>query len=232
MRGIAAEITNPTYDFFGTLIQFFGSNPSGHPLTVVINSLVNSLYMRYVYYEIARRDKWRRIPDFDTVIALLTYGDDNIMSVKKGFDSYNHTRIAAIFAESGITYTMADKEAVSVPFINGGEASFLKHYAVWDESLKLYRAKIEEASIAKMLHCHVKSSVLSEEQHSTAAIHNVMDKYFHFGRAVYDMRREQLHRVARNSGIVGLVGELKTYDEQLMRFNDKFDLKLSVGNME
>jgi hypothetical protein len=233
MRGIAAEITNPTYDFFGTLIQFFGSNPSGHPLTVVINSLVNSLYMRYVFYEIARRDNWTTIPDFDTIVALLTYGDDNIMSVKEGFDSYNHTRIASIFSESGITYTMADKDAVSVPFINGASASFLKHYAVWDEDMKLYRAKIEEGSIAKMLHCHVKSSVLNEEQHSTAAIHNVADKYFHYGRAVYDMRREQLHRVARASGIVGLVGEIKTYDEQLLRFREKFDLKhISVGHME
>jgi hypothetical protein len=106
MRGIATEISNPTYDYFGTLVQFFGSNPSGHPLTVVINSIVNSLYMRYCYFEIAKAEGWWKVPRFNQVVSLMTYGDDNIMSVKKGFDAYNHTRVAAVLADAGITYTI------------------------------------------------------------------------------------------------------------------------------
>jgi hypothetical protein len=222
MKGIAAEITNPTYDHFGTLIQFFGSNPSGHPLTVVINSIVNSLYMRYCYYEIAKEEKWWKVPRFNKAVALMTYGDDNIMSVAKGYDAFNHTRVAKTLANAGLEYTMADKESESVPYITAAEAGFLKHNAVYDEELKLYRAVIEENSIQKTLHTHLKSDVLSEEMHSASAITDVLDKYFHFGEEIYNKRKSELEEVARECGLVGYVGELKTYKEQMIRFCENY----------
>ena len=48
LRGIAFDTAFPTIDFNGDLIEIQG-NPSGHPLTVIINCLVNCLYMRYAY---------------------------------------------------------------------------------------------------------------------------------------------------------------------------------------
>jgi hypothetical protein len=221
MRGIATEICSPTYDFFGTLVQFFGSNPSGHPLTVVTNSLVNSLYMRYVYYKIAAEEKWWKTPLFKEVVALMTYGDDNIMSVKKGYDAYNHTNVARVLSESDIIYTMADKEAKSVPFIDGSEAGFLKHDAVWDEELQLYRAKIDESSISKMLHAHGKSSI-SEDLHAACTIRDALDKYAHFGDEIYTKRCAQLRQVADECNITGLVGHFPTYREQILRYCDKY----------
>jgi hypothetical protein len=208
---LATEICSPTYDHFGTLIQFFGSNPSGHPLTVVINSIVNSLYMRYVYFAIAQRKLWWSPPPYNTVVSLMTYGDDNAMSVAKGYGWYNHTAIAEEFAKCGIKYTMADKEAKSKPYVGMAELSFLKHIPVWDKELKLYRAVIEEDSIAKMLHSHVKSNFMSEEMHSAEAIRNVASKYFQFGEKIYEKRVSQLYEVARVNGITGFVGDLKSY---------------------
>jgi hypothetical protein len=222
MRGIATEISSPTYDYFGTLVQFYGSNPSGHPLTVVTNSLVNSLYMRYVYYKIAQEERWWKTPLFSEVVALLTYGDDNIMSVKTGYDAYNHTNIARVLAECDITYTMADKEAESVPFIHGSEAGFLKHNAVWDDELQLYRAVIEESSISKMLHAHGKSQI-SEELHAACTIKDALDKYAHFGREKYTERCAQLKQVADECNLAGLVGSFPTYQEQLLKYCEKYE---------
>jgi hypothetical protein len=224
MKGIASEISYPTYDYFGTLVQFMGSNPSGHPLTVVINSMVNSLYMRYAYYAIAQEKGWWRVPQFDVVVALMTYGDDNIMTVLKGYDDINHTAIAAKFAEVGIKYTMADKDAESVPFIHLKDASFLKHFAKWDKELELYRSPVEEDSIAKMLHAHLESKVLTQEQSSAEAIQNVALKYFEFGREVYTERKSQLEEVAHKSGIQGLVGPIMSYDDRLAWYREKYDL--------
>lgn len=224
MRGIAAEISYPTYDYFGTLVQFFGSNPSGHPLTVIINSFVNSLYLRYTYYSIAQKKGWWRTPSFREVCSAMTYGDDNIMTVKKGYDDFNHTAIAQELADVDIKYTMADKEAESVPFIHLRDASFLKHYAVWDEELGLYRSPVEDGSIAKMLHAHLKSDVLTMQQSSAEAIQNVALKYFEFGREVYGLRRQQLEEVAVAAGIRPIVGEIMTYDERLQWYREKFDL--------
>jgi signal recognition particle GTPase len=224
MTGIASEISYPTYDYFGTLVQFFGSNPSGHPMTVVVNSLVNSLYMRYTYYAIAKDKGWWKIPLFSDVVALMTYGDDNIMTVAKGYDDFNHTAIAAEFEKVGITYTMADKDAESVPFVHLSEASFLKHFAVWDDELELYRSPVEEASIAKMLHTHIRSKVLSVEQSSAEAIQNVALKYFEFGRDVYTKRVKELQQVALDSGINSYVTPIPTYDERMLWYKTKFEL--------
>lgn len=224
MRGIASEISYPTYDYFGTLVQFFGSNPSGHPLTVIINSFVNSLYLRYTYYSIAQKKGWWRVPPFRHACSAMTYGDDNIMTVKEGFDDFNHTAIAAELADVDIVYTMADKEAESVPFIHLRDASFLKHYAVWDEELGLYRSPVEDGSIAKMLHAHLESGVLTKQQSSAEAIQNVALKYFEFGRDVYELRRKQLEEVANASGIRPIVGEIMTYDERLQWYREKFDV--------
>lgn len=229
MRGIATEITYPTYDYFGTLVQFFGSNPSGHPLTVIINSLVNSLYMRYAYYSIAKKQKWWRVPLFGDMCSFMSYGDDNIMTVKEGFDAFNHTAIAAELAAVDIKYTMAEKDAESVPFINLNEASFLKHFARFDSELGLYRSPVEESSIAKMLHTHLKSSVLSMEQSSAEAIQNVALKYFEFGREVYEEKVAQLRQVAAETGLTGYVGPIMNYDERLQWYREKFALESQSG---
>lgn len=230
MRGIATEISYPTYDYFGTLVQFQGSNPSGHPLTVVINSLVNSLYMRYTYYSIAKKKYWWRVPRFDSVVSLMTYGDDNIMTVAKGYDDFNHTAIAAEFELVDIKYTMAEKDAESVPFINLKDASFLKHYAKYDPELGLYRSPVEDGSIAKMLHAHLKSDVLSMEQSSAEAIQNVALKYFEFGREIYTQRVAELQEVAREAGIQGYVGPIMTYDERVHWYREKFALDSQSGH--
>jgi len=224
MRGIATEISYPTYDYFGTLVQFMGSNPSGHPLTVVVNSFVNSLYLRYCWYAIAREKGWWRVPLFNTKVSAMTYGDDNIMTVAEGYDEYNHTSIADQLAKVSIKYTMADKDAESIPFINLSDASFLKHFAVWDDELGLYRSPVEEDSIAKMLHTHLKSKILSMAQSSAEAIQNVALKYFECGREVYTERVAQLEQVARDSGIQGYIGPIMSYDDRVAWYREKFDL--------
>jgi hypothetical protein len=121
---------------------------------------------------------------------------------------------------------MAEKEAESVPFIHLSTASFLKHYAVWDPEFNLYRAVIEDGSIAKMLHAHLKSKVLSMEQSSAEAINNVALKYFEFGRKVYSDKVAQLEEVAEAAGIKGYLGPIPTYDERKDWYCEKYDIVL------
>jgi hypothetical protein len=181
--------------------------------------------MRYAYYTIAEEDRWWKVPPFRKVVSLMTYGDDNIMTIKEGFSGVNHTRIASVFKTMGIKYTMADKDAESVPYIHLSEASFLKHFAVWDDELELYRCPCEDGSIAKMLHSHMKSDVLSMEQSSAEAISNAALKYFEFGREVYEEKRTQLMDVARETGLMGYVEDLPSYDERLDWYRTKFGLE-------
>jgi DNA-binding cell septation regulator SpoVG len=135
IRGIAEDTAFAIVDYNGDLIQLYGSNPSGNPLTVILNSIVNSLRMRYVYFILNPNHE---IGSFTANVALMTYGDDNIMSVNKSIDWFNHTNIANCFEELEIVYTMADKEAESVPFINISDASFLKRSWKFDKDMNCF----------------------------------------------------------------------------------------------
>lgn len=50
VRCIAEDTAFALVDFNGDLVQFYGSNPSGNPLTVILNSIVNSLRMRCLFH--------------------------------------------------------------------------------------------------------------------------------------------------------------------------------------
>lgn len=219
MRGIATEICLPVYEFNGVLLQMFGSNPSGHPLTVIINNIMNSLYLRYAYYVIHDGEK---VPPFCDVIALMCYGDDNAMGVGESETKFNHTRVSEELAKVGIKYTMADKEAESVPYIKFSEVSFLKRFFVWNEDVGQYVAPIEEASISKSLHNYMKrkGSDTLPEKIAADAIKNAQREYFRHGRDVYTTRMDQLAKVRDECDLTAYVGNLLSYDEAVVQYLD------------
>jgi hypothetical protein len=96
---IAEDVAFAFCNFNGDLMRFFGSNPSGHPLTVIINCLVNSIYMRYCYHEL---NPAKEVDTFQENVSLITYGDDNAAGSR--VDWFNHTEIARILSEVGIGY--------------------------------------------------------------------------------------------------------------------------------
>ena len=218
MRGIATEICYPLYEVDGVLLLLLGSNPSGHPLTVIINDIENSLYIRYAYYALHRGEK--DIPEFDSVVSLVTYGDDNAMDISPDERLLNHTSIANELAKVGITYTMADKKAASIPYIPLSEISFLKRGFVINPDLGTYVAPLEVASISKSLHNYMmhKGSDTPPEQIAAQALISANMEFFNHGREVFEMRHEQIKLVAREAGIEVLVGELSTYNDLIDRY--------------
>lgn len=197
MRGIAYDTAYPLIDFFGDLVQFFGSNPSGHPLTVIINSLANSIYMRYCY---ALLNPERSVIDFRDNVHLFTYGDDNIMGVSKSAEWFNHTTIAETLKNVGITYTMADKEAQSVPYIHISEASFLKRTWRYDEDIGAFVAPLDHESIEKMLMVWTRSKSILPEEQCIAVVSSANMEYFWYGREVYEEKQLMLKEMIDSLG--------------------------------
>jgi DNA polymerase III delta prime subunit len=221
MEGLATELTNPLYEFNGDFIMVNGSNPSGHSLTVFVNNIVNSLYLRYVFYKIYR-DK-ENLPLFHEVVSVICYGDDNKMSVKEGFDEFNHTSISETLALDNITYTMADKEAKSVPFITNEECNFLKRSSIMNKELGLYLAPLEESTLKKMLHSHLRSKTLSMEESSIESIKNVSYESFFHGRDFYEDYRRKLLKVIEDAKYEWFFNEgLPDYDQRLLEWKDKY----------
>jgi hypothetical protein len=203
-------------NFNGDLLMFMGSNPSGHPLTVIVNSLVNSLYMRYVYRQVAPQEEKNRFKDN---VHLYTYGDDNIMGVRKGYDWFNHTVISQKLALIGVEYTMADKESESVPFIDIDDASFLKRKWRYDEEVGAMMATLEEASIEGSLLVGIVSKDMTPQAHAVAVMQGSLNEYFFYGKDVFEEKKRMLEEVIEEEGLTDWAPYgLRKWDECLHSF--------------
>lgn len=180
---IAYDIAFPWMYFFGDLVQFWGTNPSGHFMTVQVNSTANSLYMRYVYAVLSPE---RSAKNFKKHVCLMTYGDDNIMSVHPDAPWFNHTSIAEVLATLGIEYTMADKTAESKPYVHIDECTFLKRSFRFDEEIGAVMAPLDTASIDKSLLIGVVSRSITPEAQSVDCVASAVRAAFHHGRPYFN----------------------------------------------
>ena len=219
VQGIAEDTAFPVIDFNGDLMSFYGSNPSGHPLTVIINGLANSLYLRYCYATLS--------PDgsavhFQRDVAVMTYGDDNVMGVSERAPFFTHTSVQSVLADVGITYTMADKEAVSIPYINIDEVSFLKRVWRWDEDIGALVAPLERASIEKMLMINVESKSIPAEAQSISTVASAIREYFWYGKQEFAEKRSMLQEMIDENQLSCYADDstLPTWDELYVSFWD------------
>jgi hypothetical protein len=207
---IAFDIAYPTMDIDGLLVMI-QQNPSGHPLTVIINCLVNSLYMRYVYVQITGKCP----TTFQQYVSLATYGDDNIMGVSDEIPEFNHTAIAEALSKVGVKYTMAEKDAESVPYIHIKDASFLKRKFVFDEESQTVLAPLDHSSLDKMLTSYSDNGVLAPIAHSIAVIETALREYWFYGRDVFENRRSYFQKLISTLDIEDWVraSTFPTWDE-------------------
>jgi hypothetical protein len=212
MRGIATEISFPIYEFNGILMQIFGSNPSGHPLTVIINNLCNSLYMRYAYYVLHPEEN---APSFSDVVALVCYGDDNHANISDKEHKFHHTSVSNILRELGIEYTMADKTSESIPLVPFLETEFLKRGFLWSDELGEWLAPLDVRSIAKSLHnyMHRKGSPAEPRKIAADAVFTACTEFWRHGPEVFAEMRPKLQQVIDAHELHEHIAELPTHSD-------------------
>jgi hypothetical protein len=186
MKLIAQDVAFPVVNVDEALVWLMGSNPSGHPITVDINSIVNSLYVRCAFEDVTNID----MSLFRHFVALMVFGDDNVMNVSSRVD-FDHTKLQTKLAEWGITYTMADKNAMSVPFLHISEVDFLKRRFRWDEDGSM-RAPLAEASIRGSLNVCVASRAIPHQQQLLDIADSVCREWWHYGKDKYEIETELL----------------------------------------
>jgi hypothetical protein len=180
---IGTDIAFNFCHFNGDLVQFMGSMPSGNPLTVVINCIVNSLYMRYCY-----RSLGGNLRSFQDKVHLLTYGDDNICGVSPDVEFFNHTTVQEEFAKVRIVYTMPDKEAMSKPFSDIDELDFLKRRFVVRDG-HCY-CPLDENSIRNSVAVWVRSKTICPQWQMADTIQSAMRNAFQHGPEFFERFRE------------------------------------------
>lgn len=204
MRAIALDCTYAITLAKGDCFQSLGSNPSGNPGTVHINSIVNILYFMYCEEKLCGRN----YHDHDK-IRFTVYGDDNL--IVSCDDNLNHTAMAECLQDLGQTYTMADKDAASIPFIDIKDASFLKRTFSRDEETGILMAPLELDSICKSLTWVRKSEALDDvyDQYSSI-LKDANYQFWHFGRDAHAAYRRKLQRLVSGTPFEHL--EFESFD--------------------
>lgn len=219
MQVIATEIAYPVYESDGSVFMAHGSNPSGHPLTVIINSLANSLYLRYVYYSLSTGE----MDSFSTNVHLMTLGDDNIMGVSPMCSFFNGAAISASLAKVGVTYTRADKSAYEgdAVFDHLRDATFLKRKFIYSDETMTYIAPIEKDSIYKSLFMIVPSKTILVQQQVAATVESAMLEAFYHGREYYESLQNGVKLSLAEADILDWVSERAwvSYDSRLIAWH-------------
>jgi hypothetical protein len=219
MEGIATDVCYPLMAYNGDLIQHIGSNPSGQNLTVYINSIVNSLLFRCAFFHIVKKDGL----SFREAVALITYGDDAKSSVSEDFPEFNHIALARFLADHDMVFTMPDKESTPTPYMSDADADLLKRKNVWNPDVQMIFGALDEKSIFKSLHAHMKTTALTPEQHSMGNIDGALREWFFHGKDLYEKRRAEMQEIATRADIAHGCSMLSVdYETQLERWKEKY----------
>jgi len=217
MKMVVHEVVYPVMAYNGDLIQLFGTNPSGQNLTVIINSLVNSLLLRSCFFT-----KYPEA-DFKKECAFLTYGDDVIGTVSANCSEFTHITYADWLSEHDMKFTMPDKESTPTHYMSEKDVDFLKRRCEFNADLGQKVGLLSEDSIYKRLHSHLLSKELTPPMHSAQNIESSLRDWFYYGREIFEDRRAKLRLVAQKCNIEHLCPSLDiSYDKCVNRWRHKY----------
>ncbi len=133
--------------------RVFSGLPSGSPLTVIINSMVNSFYTLLSFEEITGLP----LETYSEYVAEDNYGDDLWLTVKDDIiDKFNNVLLHENFKKHNIRYTDALKTGSMREYCSLAEVSFLKRNFVRHPTRDaLYLAPLDWVSVeecAKWIH--------------------------------------------------------------------------------
>jgi len=132
------ELTQSKHLHNNHVFQWHNSLPSGHPLTVIVNSLYNLIAFRYCWYRVNASDL-ACIPYFNKYVYLIVYGDDANASVhihKRHI--FNEYTIQQFMIELDLKYTSDTKQEFEYSLRLLKEITFLKRSYVKDPETDSY----------------------------------------------------------------------------------------------
>jgi hypothetical protein len=226
MEAMTGDIVFAYIAFNGDLIGLTeGTHISGNSLTVIINGICGSLNLRCFFYSQYKPVNFDERLKFRENVAAMTYGDDNIGSVKEGIDKFTIKGCSHFLAEYGQVYTMPDKESELLDFLPAEEFEFLKRFSVWHPKLGVHVGALLDKSIYKSLHCFMrgKNCVDTEESACAQNIDGALREWFNHGEEKYEEQRILMKEVATRAGISHMCTGLElSYNDRVVDWVEKY----------
>jgi len=192
-----------------------GGNTSGNWITGTINSIVNCLYMRTVFKRLYPEKK------FSNYVRMITYGDDNVMTVSDSCPLFNQDRIAKELQSFGVTYTLdtKDENSDTVLYRKLSEITFLKRKFVKDSDLGVVLSPLALESIAKGLCYGIRSNRETEREQNISAFMSARDEFVFHGRDVFN---EYLPMIEQCADVLGVPEMVCSFDVVWSRYMTKY----------
>ena len=225
MEAMAGDLAYSLIAFNGDLVGLTeGSHISGNSLTAVLNGICGSLNLRACFYTNNPATSFEERIPFQKVVAMMTYGDDNIGSVSSEIDNFTIKGISQFLADFGQTYTMPDKESELLDFLPPEDFEFLKCTSVYHDALGVNLGALAEKSIFKSLHCYLDTNDdMTMEMRCAENLDGALRTWFAHGPEVYERRRQHVIEVAERAGVSHLCREVeKSYDDRVIAWRKNY----------
>lgn len=201
MAMIASDLIRPLVNYNGDVVVLDGSTPSGIPVTVIVNSLDNSVYNRCAYKGIYPSAK---VGEFRRYVSHINYGDDFINGVSWWRSSFNFVAMQEYLRKYDLEITPGIKSAKPRRFIPWEELVFLQRKSVKLPELDYRVGALNESSIFKSLLSVLHSNVLSPEMAAATNVDGALREWTFHGKKTYDHRYAQLMPILAKHGILHL----------------------------
>lgn len=182
MNMMIADIIHPLIDYNGTMIMAYNMNTSGNNITVNINSVANSLYVRMGLFHACPEVK-----DFRQIVAAVTYGDDFKGSVSPEYrDRFNFRVFKEFLAEHGMKITEPNKTDNIEDDMDVDDADFLKRHSQFIPEIGTRIGKLSKTSMYKPFFANLKSKTETPEIVAISCIETYMHELFAHGQEEYE----------------------------------------------
>lgn len=205
------------------------SQPSGCPLTAILNSLYNSVIMRLTWNLIMSKEyetsveqlkaaQLNNMKAFNKNVKMISYGDDNVLNISpRVIDLYNQVTITSALKQLGHTYTDEAKTgACDILSRQLSEVAFLKRSFVYNKELSRCVAPLRKDVIYEMLNWTRRTS--NPDEIMMMNIETAAREMVLHGRQDFEEYEEKLKKV---SDKLPYPPEIMSYGEYL--FQIKFD---------
>nr|QJI53766.1 MAG: nonstructural polyprotein [Weivirus-like virus sp.] len=137
----------------GYLYQWSHSQPSGNPMTVILNSVYHSIVARYVFKLCARKFCPEKVglDSWDKYVRHVNYGDDDVTNVHPEIIGwFNQLTMTEAYKELGMEYTDEVKSGELISHRKLEDVSFLKRKFRWDVKQGRWRCPHSMDTILEM----------------------------------------------------------------------------------
>lgn len=202
---LAEEMIHTVHICLNSIYRKFQGNPSGNPLTVIINTFAHCFYLRLAWMGLAREHcpEMVGMHDFHSNVAEIYYGDDGLLTVTPRVkDWFNLEKVSEFLSRYRIEYTSEQKteETYGVRYVT--ECTFLKNGFSKLKGTGLWLAPIAEDTIFELTNWVRKSDDPLGQLREN--LENARRFAFHHGRKFYDGFCAAVNDALRERGLKGL----------------------------